>query len=148
MDTKTSAQLLCWRGSKVKPESVKMTEKNQMQHHHRYFEELSDIHDKEVLQMLPERNSLKRQVNKQNSKQTSASRPNFIACKWNSKGAYKVIRCGEPVLMHNSIARDDDRILFTQLMIIFWYLNASTTIFSNSTFKMVPTLISYLLCIM
>lgn len=58
-----------------------MTEKNQMQHHHKYFEEFSDIHDKQVLQMLPERNSLKRQVNKQNSKQTSASKPNFIACK-------------------------------------------------------------------
>ena len=45
-----------------------MTEKNQMQHHHKYFEEFSDIHDKQVLQMLPERNSLKRQVNRTESR--------------------------------------------------------------------------------
>lgn len=39
----------CAEGSKEKPEWVKMTEKNQMQHHHKYFEEFSDIHDKQVL---------------------------------------------------------------------------------------------------
>ena len=48
-------------------------------------------------------------------------------------------RCGKPSLINDSTAQDDKRILIYTIYDSIQYLSASTTFFSDGTFKMPPT---------
>ena len=68
-----------------------------------------DIQDEEVPLILPERNSLKRQVNRIRNRHRPPDPTSLHGIEIPEE--YKVIRCGEPFLIHDSGAQGDKRIL-------------------------------------
>ena len=67
--------------------------------------------------MLLDRHSLKRHINRMQNRHQPPN-PNSLRG-INIPEEYKVTRCGEPFLMHDSSAQDDKRILSYTTMTIF-----------------------------
>lgn len=85
-----------------------MQNKNQMQHHHKYFKELSWYVWRGPVNAT--RNLLKKQVNRIQNRHSPPNPTSLHGIEIPEK--YKVIRQGEPLsFMHDSSAQGDKRIL-------------------------------------
>ncbi|KHJ40540.1 hypothetical protein D918_09430 [Trichuris suis] len=103
---------------------------------------IGGVHSEEVLLMLPERNALKRNVNRV---QNSTRPPNPTSMRGVELPMnYRVIKRGEPFLMHDSGAEDEERVLIFSTQENVRHLSASATLSCDGTFKTSPTQLAQL----
>lgn len=101
-----------------------------------------DTRDDETLLKLPERNSLKRQVKRTESRLPS-SKPSSATWKPNSREEFTKW----PFFTHDAYAPDDDRFPIHATHDNIRYLRTSSTLCHNRTLGVAPMQCSYLLCV-
>lgn len=92
---------------------------------------LRDIHDEEVLLILPKRNLLKMQVSRIQNRHLPPHPTSLHGIEIPED--YKVTRRGEQFFIHDFGAQDHERILIYRTYDSIRYLSANTTLFSDGT---------------